>query len=69
MSRALGITLMLLGVGLFIGGLLPLFGVDINGRRSGNGAGSGIVAVLIAGALFKIGWDYLRYGEQRMDLD
>jgi len=27
------------------------------------------VAVLVAGAMIKIGWDYVRHGEQRMDLD
>ncbi|MFN5945577.1 MAG: hypothetical protein ACK5ZG_04630 [Phycisphaerae bacterium] len=69
MSLALGITLVVLGAGLFVFGLLPLFGVDINGRAMGNGTKVGIVAVLVAGAMIKIGWDYVRHGEQRMDLD
>jgi hypothetical protein len=43
--------------------------VDINGRAMGNGTKVGIVAVLVAGAMIKIGWDYVRHGEQRMDLD
>ena len=35
----------------------------------GNGYGVAIWCVLIGGALLKIGYDYVRYGEQRMDLD
>jgi translation initiation factor IF-3 len=41
----------------------------LNGRRMGNGYGVAIWCVLIGGALLKIGYDYVRYGEQRMDLD
>ncbi|GDX99432.1 hypothetical protein LBMAG48_18360 [Phycisphaerae bacterium] len=66
---ALGIILIVLGIALFIVGLSPLFGFDLNGRRMGNGYGVAIWCVLIGGALLKIGYDYVRYGEQRMDLD